>query len=105
VWVVWVEFFNAHYDVAKLFLLTALGCMLLYVYADVKEFSRSRDFVQGIFPMRGQAFHNRVDFLMSVVLGSVVATVIFVPAHAVEAIAAGLGWIGGVNAAIARKKP
>lgn len=91
------------YEASKLVLMTALGCVLLYVYSDVRDFNHSRAFVKKMFPTRGDAFHNRTDFLCAVVFGTIVGTVVFLPQHGVEALAAGLGWVGGMNTVTKQK--
>ena len=78
--------------VGSIWSLTALGCILAYIYCDHKGVKSSEEFLQKMLPARSPEFYFRTDFCMSCVLGTVVGVIAYAPANAVQALGAGIGW-------------
>src|SRR5262245_51555389 len=90
--------------VALRFSITLLGAVTMYLFSLQKGFHGSSEVLEKLFPARQQSFYYRVDFLLSTVLGAILGTIIYQPSTSIQALAAGLGWVGAVNI-LAKKKP
>lgn len=81
-----------------------LFCVTLFGSAAMQVFSLNKGF-QGTVPFlrkitakrRSSVFYARMDFFLTVFLGSFIGFVFFSPDTAQKALAAGLGWVASVN--------
>jgi uncharacterized membrane protein YbjE (DUF340 family) len=81
----------------RYFLYTVCGATCLYLFSLSKGFEGSVPVLRRLLPNRPSVFYDRVDFLIVIVLGSIVGTVFFVPVTPAQALAAGFGWVSAVN--------
>lgn len=92
-----LTFVIAYYFEIALVLTTALGAAGMYVFSDFKGFENSKSFLKRQFPGKKNVFYNRSDFLLMVIVGTVIGSICFSPASYLEALAAGFGWTGAMN--------
>lgn len=60
---------------------TMLGCVAAYVYSDQKGLKSSTKFLADLFPNRSSVFYLRADFVMSVLIGTCIAIILYSPTH------------------------
>lgn len=72
--------------------ITFLGCVTAYVFTQQKGIKSSIRFLKDFFPRRSSAFYIRVDFIMSVIIGTCIGVILYSPTTEYQALAAGLGW-------------
>jgi hypothetical protein len=79
---------------AKIFylIIVGVGCAAGRVFPFQREFQGSREFLEHMFPGRSLLFYERVDFLVTCVMGSILGMLIVQPASVHAALATGLGW-------------
>ncbi|MBO9574137.1 MAG: hypothetical protein J7494_00230 [Sphingobium sp.] len=97
--------FQVAVAVATIWFLTALGCIVAFIYCEHKGIRSSEDFWRKMLPERSTAFYFRADFLLSCVVGTVIGIVAFNPNTSVEAISAGLGWTAAFGVLKAKTQP
>jgi hypothetical protein len=85
-----------------LYLLTLFGTTAAYVFGLMKGFEGSVAFLRNFFPNRSDLFYTRVDFFLVCLIGSLLGIIIFQPRATIEAIAAGFGWVSGIEVLLAR---
>ena len=85
------------------YLITLFGATAMYVFSLNRGFDGAVYFLKRFFPGRSDAFYDRVDFLVVILSGSIVGTVFFSPDNALEALAAGFGWVGAMNVLLSHK--
>jgi len=73
--------------------LTLLGCVSSYIYTEQKGIKNSAKFLEKFFPNRPSVFYFRLNFFLSVVIGTCIGEVMFFPSRPHQAIAAGIGWM------------
>lgn len=81
----------------RLFLCTMCGALALYLFSLTKGFQGSVPVLKKLLPGHEDVFYNRIDFVIVIVLGSIIGTLFFVPSNPPQALAAGFGWVSGVN--------
>lgn len=79
------------------YLLTLFGAVAMYIFSSAKGFEGSIKFLQRLFPGKPTTFYERADFFLVTIFGSIIGTVFFCPTSAIQALAAGFGWVGAVN--------
>lgn len=79
------------------FFFTLCGSTSLYMFSLSKGFQGSTPVLKRLFPGNRVVFYDRLDFIIVIVLGSIIGTVFFVPTTPAQALAAGFGWITAVN--------
>jgi hypothetical protein len=79
------------------FFLTLCGSTSLYMFSLSKGFQGSTPVLKRLLPGKRLVFYDRLDFIIVIVLGSIIGTVFFVPTTPAQALAAGFGWITAVN--------
>jgi uncharacterized membrane protein YbjE (DUF340 family) len=72
--------------------ITFLGCVTSYVFTQQKDIKSSIRFLKDFFPSRSSAFYIRVDFILSVIIGTCIGVILYSPITEYQALAAGLGW-------------
>jgi hypothetical protein len=73
--------------------ITFLGCVTAYVFSQQKGIKSSIRFLKDFFPRRSSAFYIRVDFILSVIIGTCIGAILHAPiTTSYQALAAGLGW-------------
>jgi hypothetical protein len=77
---------------------TMCGATSLYLFSLSKGFNGSTPVLKRLFPDRKEVFYDRVDFIVVIVLGSIIGYVFFHPNTPPQSLAAGFGWIAAVNA-------
>ena len=85
------------FDPIFYFVLTFFGTVAMYVFANNKGFQGATEFLKKMFPGRPDVFHDRADFVVVIVAGSIIGTIFFTPGNPVEAFTAGFGWVGAIN--------
>jgi hypothetical protein len=88
-----------------LYLITLFGTLVMHVFQMNKGFKGSVDFLSEVLPGKSTVFYKRADLILVTVTGSVLGMIIFSPQSAISALAAGCGWVGGLNALIATAPP
>jgi hypothetical protein len=81
------------------FSITLLAASMTYMFALTKGFNRSAlvRFLRRMCPGKKQVFYDRLDFVITVLFGSFVGTVIFSPHTAIAALSAGFGWVSALK--------
>jgi hypothetical protein len=79
------------------FSLALCGSTALYLFSLSKGFTGAAPKLKQLFPGKQPVFYNRLDFIIVIVLGSVIGIVFFQPQTPTQALAAGFGWISAVN--------
>lgn len=54
-------------------------------------------YLKRMFPGKSQVYYDRLDFVVVVFAGSIIGTICFSPRNALQALAAGFGWVGAMN--------
>jgi hypothetical protein len=85
------------------YMITLLGALCMYLFSFNKGFNGAAPKLRKLFPGRTEVFYERWDFILVVVLGSVIGSIFFGPRDSVHALAAGFGWVGAVNVLLAKK--
>ena len=80
-----------------MWLLTAFACAAMHIFSMVKGFEGSIPWLRRMWPERSDAFYHRVDFVMVVLIGSIIGYLLFRPEQIPHALTAGFGWIGAVS--------
>jgi uncharacterized membrane protein YbjE (DUF340 family) len=81
------------WELANIPSITFLGCVTAYVFSQQKGIKSSIRFLKGFFPRRSSAFYIRVDFILSVIIGTCIGAILHAPITTeYQALAAGLGW-------------
>jgi hypothetical protein len=76
-----------------LFTLTVFGSLLVPIFSPSGKCDRtSLPFLRVVLPGRGTAFYNRLDFCITVLVGTVLGFLVIHPTAALDAIGAGAGW-------------
>ena len=83
---------------------TALGCVAAYMYSERKGLKTSRHFLTQMFPGYSDTFYFRCDFLLSAIIGTVIARILYVTDTEYQAFVAGLGWTAAFSIAIADRQ-
>jgi uncharacterized membrane protein YbjE (DUF340 family) len=83
---------QAAWEFANIPSITLLGCVTAYVFTQQKGIKSSIGFLKGLFPRRSSAFYLRVDFILSVMIGTCIGVILYSPITEYQALAAGLGW-------------
>jgi uncharacterized membrane protein YbjE (DUF340 family) len=86
------ENLQAAWECANIPSITLLGCVTAYVFTQQKGIKTSIKFLKGFFPRRSSAFYLRVDFILSVIIGTCIGVILYSPITEYQALAAGLGW-------------
>jgi hypothetical protein len=81
---------------------TLLGAGAMYVFSLHKGFQGSVPFLKKVFPGHGAVFYNRLDCILVICFGSIIGTIFFAPSSAIQALAAGFGWVGAINILISQ---
>lgn len=71
---------------------TLLGCITAYVFSQQKGLKSSIKFLKDFFPQQSSAFYIRIDFVLSVIIGTCIGVILYSPNTEYQALAAGLGW-------------
>ena len=71
---------------------TLLGCVTAYIFSEQKGVNNSVRFLRNMLPCRSSAFYFRLEFLLSVVVGTCVGIILYSPKTEYQALAAGIGW-------------
>lgn len=94
----WLPYlFGDEFAPIRWFILTVCGSTSLYLFSLSKGFQGSLPRLRHLVPGRSNVFYDRLDFLIVVLLGSIIGTVFFGPTNNLQALAAGFGWISAVN--------
>lgn len=80
-----------------LYLTTALGAAAMQVFSMNRGFEGSIAWLKRMWPGHSKAFYHRWDFILVVVIGSLIGYMLFRPAEVQNALAAGFGWVGAVS--------
>jgi uncharacterized membrane protein YbjE (DUF340 family) len=83
---------QAAWEFANIPSITLLGCVTAYVFTQQKGIKSSIRFLKGLFPRRSSAFYLRVDFILSVIIGTCIGVILYSPITEYQALASGLGW-------------
>jgi len=86
---------------AGLYLITLFGTLVMHVFQMNKGFNGTVEFLKSVFPGKSNVFYTRLDLLLVAVTGSLLGMIIFSPQSAISALAAGCGWVGGLNTLVA----
>ena len=77
--------------------LTCVACMAMHIFSVNKDFRGAQDWISKAFPTLGAQWVHRVDCLLVVFLGTIIALVAFEPKTEFQAVAAGMGWVSILN--------
>src|ERR1700674_175930 len=83
---------QAAWEFANIPSITPLGCVTAYVFTQQKGIKSSIGFLKELFPRRSSAFYLRVDFILSVMIGTCIGVISYSPITEYQALAAGPGW-------------
>lgn len=91
---------------AILYFVTLFGAAAMQVFSLNKGFEGTVPFLKRITSKRrSAAFYARMDFFLTVFLGSFLGFIFFAPDNAQKALASGLGWVASVNVFLNRIEP
>jgi len=82
------------------YLCTVLGVAATHLFSMHRGFKGSIPFLKRVFPGHHDVFYRRLDFLLVVLFGSLIGTILFAPSNMHTAFAAGVGWDGAFNTLI-----
>ncbi len=80
-----------------LVLTTVFGAVCMHIFSLNRGFEGSLDSLKRLCPGRSDAWYHRVDFTVVVIAGSIIGSLVYAPSNALEALAAGFGWVGAMN--------
>jgi hypothetical protein len=86
------------------FLCTVFGVAATHVFSIHQGLEGSATFLKQHFPGYDDVFYRRLDFLLSLLFGSIIGTILFAPSNVIEAFAAGVGWDSAFNTLINQMK-
>jgi hypothetical protein len=89
-------------DKAVLYYTALFGAAAMYIFSLQKGFEGSIPFLKRAFPGRADHVYVRIDFLIVIVFGSIIGFVTISPTNTLQALAAGVGWVGSVNVLVSR---
>lgn len=79
------------------YITTLFGATAMYVFSLNRGFQGAIDFLKRFFPNRPESFYARVDFFVVILAGSIIGFILFSPSTTIQALCAGLGWVGAMN--------
>jgi hypothetical protein len=91
------------YEKAAFYLITLFGSVAMYVFSLNRGFEGAIAFLKKFFPGHPDVFYDRLDFFVVVLAGSIIGTIFFSPSNALQALAAGFGWVGAINILLSPK--
>lgn len=94
---------TAGFEAFVRYMITLLGSFSMYLFSFAKGFEGATARLRQLFPQRRKVFYDRLDFVLVVMLGSAIGTIFFRPGDALQALAAGFGWVGAVNVLFAKR--
>ncbi|MDX6496970.1 MAG: hypothetical protein QOG23_230 [Blastocatellia bacterium] len=92
-------------DKAAYYVITLFGAFCMYVFSLTRGFQGAISFLKKFFPGHSEVFYDRLDFFVVILAGSIIGTIFFSPNSALQALAAGFGWVGAVNVLLSPKGP
>ncbi len=81
--------------------LTFFATAVMYMFSLHKGFKGATEFLYKVFPDKRNVFYARVDFILVIIIGSVIGYIVFSPNTPIQSLAAGFGWIGAMNTLVA----
>lgn len=88
-----IEFYNNNSSQIYLFTLTFFGSLLVPIFSPNGKSERtSVPFLRLIFPNKSEAFYNRIDICITVLVGTLLGFLVMHPTTTFGAIGAGAGW-------------
>jgi uncharacterized protein YoxC len=90
-----LEFINFTYLLSKVYyyMMTLLGAFLNPLFSSTGTCDHtSLPLLHRIFPNKSETFYNRTDFIVTVIVGSILGYVVMEPSTTFTAIAGGFGW-------------
>ena len=84
------------------YIVTLFGATAMYVFSLYKGFQGAIDFLKRLFPNHSASFYARVDFFVVIVAGSIIGFILFSPGTPIQALCAGLGWVGAMNTVVTK---
>jgi hypothetical protein len=79
------------------YLITLFGAAAAHVFSMHQGFQGSVSFLKKFFPGYHAAFYQRLNCLLVICFGSVIGTIFFAPSSAIQALAAGIGWVSAIH--------
>jgi hypothetical protein len=79
------------------YLISLFGVAATYIFSIHQGFQGSISFLKKLFPGYDPVFYQRLDCLLVICFGSIIGTIFFAPSSAIQALAAGFGWVGAIN--------
>ncbi|MBI1924089.1 hypothetical protein HYR99_07540 [Candidatus Poribacteria bacterium] len=92
------------FDSALNYIITLFGAAVMYMFSLNNGFQGAVQFLKKFFPGRSPVFYDRGDFFIVIFAGAIIGTIFFSPSNALEALAAGFGWVGAINVLTNRKE-
>jgi hypothetical protein len=77
--------------------ITAAAFMAMHIFAVHKDFRGAQNWLRRAFPGLTPGWIHRLDCLLVVLLGTMIALFAFEPRTPMQAVAAGMGWVGILN--------
>lgn len=82
---------------------TLFGVIVMYIFSLDKGFTGASENIKKLLPNKKDVFYSRMDFILVIFIGSIVGTIFFSPDSTLEALAAGVGWVGALNVLTTKK--
>ena len=81
--------------------ITLFGAIAMHVFQQARGFKGAIGFLREFLPGRSRVFYVRADFIVVVIAGSIIASIVYAPTAYAQALAAGFGWTGAMKSLIA----
>jgi hypothetical protein len=79
------------------YLVALFGSLAMYVLSLNNRMPVCTPVMRKLFPGRRELFYDWADFVVVVLVGSVIGSIVFQPKSVLPALAAGFGWVGAVS--------
>jgi hypothetical protein len=77
--------------------LVATGVLVSYMFSISKDFDGTKTALRRLAPSLSDKSISQLDLFLVLVFGPVIATILLNPSNYVEALTAGVGWVGTLN--------
>lgn len=80
-----------------LLVLVAVGVLISYMFSVSRNFEGTKPAIRSLAPTISDKMLNRLDLIAVITFGPVIAAILLNPSSYVEALTAGVGWVGALN--------
>lgn len=77
--------------------LILVGVLISYMFSVSQDFKGTKIALKSLIPKASEQAINRIDLFLVLTFGPLIAAILLNPSTPVEAITAGVGWVGALN--------